>query len=104
MISRQAEIDLREVIDLLAAGDFIVEFIRINPGVPDSLAIVVRTIEGISCTPVISSSTTPIGDQVICKLLVRDKRALALLADSTNASKPGQRCPKNTLEKHGAHH
>lgn len=90
------QLDLREVdIDgQLQLGDFTVEFVRINHSVPDSLAIVVRTPEGIILhTGDFKIDLTPIGDQVtdFAKLTrLGEEGVLALMADSTNASKPGQ--------------
>lgn len=90
------KLDLREVdIDgKLKLGDFTVEFIRINHSVPDSLAIVVRTPEGIILhTGDFKFDLQPIGDQVtdFAKLTrIGEEGVLALMADSTNASKPGQ--------------
>ncbi|MBI2411569.1 MAG: ribonuclease J [Candidatus Kerfeldbacteria bacterium] len=90
------KLDLRAVdIDgQLKLGEFIVEFVRINHSVPDSLAIVVRTPEGmILHTGDFKFDLTPIGDQVtdFAKLTrLGNEGVLALLADSTNASKPGQ--------------
>ncbi len=90
------KLDLREVdIDgKLKLGDFVVEFVRINHSVPDSLAIVVHTPEGtIIHTGDFKIDLTPIGDQVtdFAKLTrLGNEGVLAMLADSTNASKPGQ--------------
>lgn len=90
------ELDLREIdIDgQIQMGQFIVEFVRINHSIPDSLAIVVRTPEGIVLhTGDFKFDLQPIGDQVtdFAKLTrLGQEGVLALLADSTNASKPGQ--------------
>lgn len=90
------KLDLREVdVDgKLQLGDFVVEFVRINHSIPDSLAIVVHTPEGtIIHTGDFKFDLTPIGDQVtdFAKLTRLGKEGvLALMADSTNASKPGQ--------------
>jgi len=90
------KLDLREVdVDgQLQLGDFVVEFIRINHSIPDSLAIVVRTPEGVVIhTGDFKFDLTPIGDQVtdFAKMTRLGKEGvLALMADSTNASKPGQ--------------
>lgn len=99
------KLDLREVdIDgKLQLGDFVVEFIRINHSVPDSLAIVVRTPEGIILhTGDFKFDLTPIGDQVtdFAKLTrMGQEGVLALLADSTNASKPGQQLSEKYIGK-----
>lgn len=98
-------LDLREVdIDgQLKLGDFIVEFIRINHSVPDSLAIVVRTPEGmIIHTGDFKIDLTPIGDQVtdFAKITrLGQEGVLALMADSTNASKPGQQLSEKYIGK-----
>lgn len=89
-------LDLREVdVDgQLQLGAFTVEFVRINHSIPDSLAIVVRTPEGIVLhTGDFKFDLEPINDEVtdFAKLSRLGKEGvLALLADSTNASKPGQ--------------
>lgn len=99
------KLDLREVdIDgQIKLGDFIVEFIRINHSVPDSLAIVVRTPEGMVIhTGDFKFDLTPIGDQVtdFAKLSRLGKEGvLALMADSTNASKPGQQMSEQYIGK-----
>lgn len=99
------KLDLREVdIDgQLKLGDFIVEFIRINHSVPDSLAIVVRSPEGtIIHTGDFKIDLTPIGDQVtdFAKLTRLGKEGvLALFADSTNASKPGHQLSEMYIGK-----
>jgi len=99
------KLDLREVdIDgQLRLGDFVVEFIRINHSVPDSLAIVVRTPEGIVLhTGDFKFDLTPIGDQVtdFAKLTrIGQEGVLALMADSTNASKPGQQLSEKYIGK-----
>jgi len=99
------KLDLREVdIDgKLKLGDFTVEFIRINHSVPDSLAIVVRTPEGtILHTGDFKFDLQPIGDQVtdFAKMTQIGKEGvLALLADSTNASKPGQQKSETYIGK-----
>ena len=99
------KLDLREVdIDgKLQLGDFVVEFIRINHSVPDSLAIVVRTPEGIILhTGDFKFDLTPIGDQVtdFAKITrMGQEGVLALLADSTNASKPGQQLSEKYIGK-----
>ncbi len=99
------KLDLREVdIDgKLQLGDFVVEFIRINHSVPDSLAIVVRTPEGIVLhTGDFKFDLTPIGDQVtdFAKITrMGQEGVLALLADSTNASKPGQQLSEKYIGK-----
>lgn len=88
--------DLREVdVDgQLQLGEFVVEFIRINHSIPDSLAIVVRSPEGtIIHTGDFKFDLQPIGDQVtdFAKLArLGQEGILALLSDSTNSSKPGQ--------------
>ena len=88
--------DLREVdVDgQLQLGEFVVEFIRINHSIPDSLAIVVRSPEGtIIHTGDFKFDLQPIGDQVtdFAKLSrLGQEGILALLSDSTNSSKPGQ--------------
>ncbi|HLD21736.1 MAG TPA: ribonuclease J, partial [Patescibacteria group bacterium] len=98
-------LDLREVdIDgQLKLGDFVVEFIRINHSVPDSLAIVVRTPEGMVIhTGDFKFDLTPIGDQVTdyAKLSrLGNEGVLALLADSTNASKPGHQLSERYIGK-----
>ncbi|MFC1597942.1 ribonuclease J [Patescibacteria group bacterium] len=99
------KLDLREVdIDgQLQLGDFTVEFIRVNHSVPDSLAIVVRTPEGtILHTGDFKFDLQPIGDQVtdFARLTrVGKEGVLALLADSTNASKPGQQMSESYIGK-----
>lgn len=99
------KLDLREV-DIdghLKLGDFTIEFIRINHSVPDSLAIVVRTPEGmIIHTGDFKIDLTPIGDQVtdFAKISRLGKEGvLALMADSTNASKPGQQLSEKYIGK-----
>lgn len=88
-------LDLREVEanSVLQLGDFTMEFIRVNHSVPDSFAIVARTPEGtIIHSGDFKIDLTPINDQVtdFAKLTQLGKEGvLALLADSTNASKPG---------------
>lgn len=99
------KLDLREVdIDgKLKLGDFTVEFIRINHSVPDSLAIVVRTPEGtVLHTGDFKFDLQPIGDQVtdFAKMTrIGEEGVLALLADSTNASKPGQQKSETYIGK-----
>lgn len=99
------KLDLREVdIDgKLKLGDFTVEFIRINHSVPDSLAIVVRTPEGIVLhTGDFKFDLEPIGDQVtdFAKLTrIGEEGVMMLMADSTNASKPGQQKSETYIGK-----
>jgi ribonuclease J len=99
------KLDLREVdIDgQLQLGEFIVEFIRINHSVPDSLAIVVHTPEGtVLHTGDFKFDLQPIGDQVtdFAKMTKIGKDGvLALMADSTNASKPGQQLSESYIGK-----
>lgn len=99
------KLDLREVdVDgQIKLGEFVVEFIRINHSVPDSLAIVVRTPEGIILhTGDFKFDLTPIGDQVtdFAKLTrIGNEGVLALMADSTNASKPGQQMSEKYIGK-----
>ncbi len=99
------KLDLREVdIDgQLQLGDFIVEFVRVNHSVPDSLAIVVRTPEGIVLhTGDFKFDLTPINDQVtdFAKLAqIGQEGVLALLADSTNAPKEGQQLSEQHIGK-----
>jgi ribonuclease J len=99
------KLDLREVdIDgKLKLGDFTVEFIRINHSVPDSLAIVVRTPEGIILhTGDFKFDLEPIGDQVtdFAKLTrIGEEGVLALMADSTNASKQGHQKSETYIGK-----
>ncbi|PIW36369.1 MAG: ribonuclease J [Candidatus Kerfeldbacteria bacterium CG15_BIG_FIL_POST_REV_8_21_14_020_45_12] len=97
--------DLREVdIDgQLKLGDFTVEFIRINHSVPDSLAIVIHTPEGtIIHTGDMKIDLEPIGDQVtdFAKLTrIGNEGVMALMADSTNASKPGHQMSETHIGK-----
>ncbi len=97
------KLDLRQVdIDgQLHLGNLIVEFVRINHSIPDSLAIVVRTPEGtILHTGDFKFDLQPIGDQVtdFAKLTrLGQEGILALLGDSTNASKPGQQISESTI-------
>lgn len=99
------KLDLREVdIDSqLQLGDFIVEFIRVNHSVPDSLAIVVKTPEGVILhTGDFKFDLTPIGDQVtdFAKLTqVGKEGVMALMADSTNAPKEGQQMSEQYIGK-----
>lgn len=103
------KLDLRQVdIDgQLKLGDLIVEFVRINHSVPDSLAIVVRTPEGIVLhTGDFKFDLEPIGDQVtdFAKLTSLGKEGvLALMCDSTSAPSPGQQLSEShigrTLER-----
>lgn len=100
-----ANLDLREVnIDgQLKLGNLIVEFVRINHSVPDSLAIVVRTPEGIVLhTGDFKIDLTPIGDQVtdFAKLTrLSQEGVMVMMADSTNASKPGQQQSESVIGK-----
>lgn len=97
------KLDLRQVdIDgQLKLGQLIVEFVRINHSVPDSLAIVVRTPEGVILhTGDFKFDLEPIGDQVtdFAKLTALGKEGiLALMADSTNAVKPGQQMSESHI-------
>ncbi len=96
-------LDLREVdIDgQLQLGDFTIEFVRINHSVPDSLAIAVHTPEGtILHTGDFKFDLQPIGDQVtdFAKLSrLGEQGVMALMADSTNASKPGQQLSESYI-------
>ncbi|OGY87787.1 MAG: hypothetical protein A2233_01865 [Candidatus Kerfeldbacteria bacterium RIFOXYA2_FULL_38_24] len=98
-------LDLREVdVDgQLKLGEFTVEFIRINHSVPDSLAVVVRTPEGIIMhTGDFKIDLDPINDQVtdFAKITrIGKEGVLALMADSTNASKPGQQLSEKYIGK-----
>lgn len=99
----QPALDLREVdIDgQLHLGQLIVEFVRINHSIPDSLAIVVRTPEGmILHTGDFKFDLEPIGDQVtdFAKLTrLGQEGILAVLGDSTNAGKPGQQMSESLI-------
>ena len=101
--SHLPKLDLRQIdIDgQLKLGQLIVEFVRINHSIPDSLAIVVRTPEGtVLHTGDFKFDLQPIGDQVtdFAKLSrLGQEGVLALLGDSTNASKPGQVVSESTI-------
>lgn len=97
------KLDLRQIdIDgQLKLGDLIVEFVRINHSVPDSLAIVVRTPEGIILhTGDFKFDLEPIGDQVtdFAKLTALGKEGvLALMCDSTSSVSEGQQLSESHI-------
>lgn len=79
--------------NVIRAGCFKLEFIRVNHSIPDSVAIAINTPIGyIIHTGDFKFDQTPVDGQVteFSKLAeFGDKGVLALLADSTNAERPG---------------
>ncbi|MBQ6550725.1 MAG: ribonuclease J [Lachnospiraceae bacterium] len=79
--------------DVVQAGDFRVEFIRTNHSIADSAALAIFTGAGtIVHTGDFKVDYTPIsGDMIDLQRLAKlgDQGVLALLSDSTNATKPG---------------
>ncbi len=79
--------------DMVRAGVFTLEFIRVNHSIPDAIAIVINTPVGIIVhTGDFKFDQTPVDGQVtqFSKFAeYGDRGVLALLADSTNAERPG---------------
>ena len=79
--------------DRIGAGSFTLEFIRVNHSIPDAVAIVIKTPIGtIIHTGDFKFDQTPVDGQVtqFNKFAeFGDAGVLALLADSTNAERPG---------------
>ena len=79
--------------DRIGAGSFTLEFIRVNHSIPDAVAIVIKTPIGtIIHTGDFKFDQTPVDGQVtqFNKFAeYGDAGVLALLADSTNAERPG---------------
>jgi ribonuclease J len=79
--------------DRIGAGSFTLEFIRVNHSIPDAVAIVIKTPIGtIIHTGDFKFDETPVDGQVtqFNKFAeFGDAGVLALLADSTNAERPG---------------
>ena len=79
--------------NVIKAGCFKLEFIRVNHSIPDSVAIAINTPIGyVIHTGDFKFDQTPVDGQVteFSKLAeFGDKGVLALLADSTNAERPG---------------
>ena len=79
--------------DKIHAGNFKVEFIRVNHSIPDAVALAIHTPIGIIIhTGDFKFDQTPVDGQVteFNKFAeVGDQGVLALMADSTNAERPG---------------
>lgn len=77
----------------LQFGPFDVEFIHVNHSIPDAVAFAIKTPAGtVVHTGDFKIDTTPIDDQVIDLARFGElgkKGVLAMLADSTNAERPG---------------
>lgn len=77
----------------LQFGPFEVEFIHVNHSIPDAVAFAIKTPAGtVVHTGDFKIDTTPIDDQVIDLARFGElgkKGVLAMLADSTNAERPG---------------
>ncbi len=78
---------------VLEFGVFSVEFIHVNHSIPDAVAFAIKTPAGtVVHTGDFKIDTTPIDDQVIDLARFAEigkKGVLAMLADSTNAERPG---------------
>ncbi len=79
--------------DIIRLGAFSVEFIHVNHSIPDAVAVAIRTPAGVVVqTGDFKIDTTPIDDKVIDLARFAElgqEGVLALLADSTNAERPG---------------
>lgn len=79
--------------EVLQFGAFSVEFIHVNHSIPDAVAFAIKTPAGtVVHTGDFKIDTTPIDDQVIDLARFGElgkKGVLAMLADSTNAERPG---------------
>ena len=79
--------------DTVRAGKFTVEFIHVNHSIADSCAFAIRTNVGmILHTGDFKIDSTPIGEEVIDLARIGElgkSGILAMLADSTNAERPG---------------
>lgn len=79
--------------DIIRLGVFSVEFIHVNHSIPDAVAVAIRTPAGVVVqTGDFKIDTTPIDDKVIDLARFAElgnEGVLALLADSTNAERPG---------------
>lgn len=79
--------------DKIHAGNFKVEFIRVNHSIPDAVALAIHTPIGIIIhTGDFKFDQTPVDGQVteFNKFAeFGDQGVLALMADSTNAERPG---------------
>lgn len=79
--------------DVIKLGAFSVEFIHVNHSIPDAVAVAVKTPAGVVIhTGDFKIDTTPIDDKVIDLARFAElghEGVLALLADSTNAERPG---------------
>ena len=69
------------------------EFINVNHSIPDAVALGINTRSGTWCTPATSKSTAPpfIGKMIDLTRFgeLGNEGVLALMADSTNAERPG---------------
>ena len=79
--------------DTVALGGFSIEFIHVNHSIPDSVALAIKCGAGVIIqTGDFKIDTTPIDDSVIdiARFAQYGKQGvLAMLADSTNAERPG---------------
>ena len=79
--------------DEISLGAFNVEFIHVNHSIPDAVGLAIKTPAGVIVqTGDFKIDTTPIDDRVIDLARFAEigrKGVLALLADSTNAERPG---------------
>ncbi len=99
----KGKLDLRQIdhTSKVQMGQLTVEFFRVNHSVPDSLGVIVHSPEGtIMHTGDFKFDYTPIGDQVtdFAKIAAQGSAGvLALLSDSTNASKPGYQISESVI-------
>ncbi len=89
--------------DVIRAGAFKLEFIRINHSIPDAISIAIHTPIGIVVhTGDFKFDQTPVDGQVtqFSKLAeLGDKGVLMLLADSTNVERPGYTLSESIVGK-----
>ncbi len=95
--------DLNEIKpkDKIKLGNFEIEAIHVNHSIPDALALAITTPAGLILqTGDFKIDTTPIdGDVMDLARIVKlgEKGVLALLADSTNAQRPGYTASERTV-------
>jgi len=88
--------------DVLQLGAFKIEFFRVSHNIPDSFGVIIHTPAGIIVhTGDFKIDTNPIGDKPteLDKIkALGNKNVLALMADSTNAPKPGHQLTEGDIQ------
>ncbi len=87
--------------DIIRAGIFEVEFIRVNHSIPDAVGFAIKTPQGVVVhTGDFKIDSNPIGGEVIDLARFGElgsSGVLALMADSTNAERPGSTMSERTV-------